>query len=85
MIRSLGNRAVLMVVLAAGITTAGALPAQAQSQAGKLGNEFTYTYYANAAHTGAPVGAFTFGYCPTYFSYSWGTRTAYLVTSEEAC
>jgi len=74
-----------MVLAAAAITTAGALPAQAQSPGGKLGNEFTYTYYANAAHTGAPVGGWTFGYCPTYFSNSWGTRTSYFVSSEEAC
>lgn len=85
MIRNIGNRAVSAVVLAAAITAAGALPAQAQSPAGKLGNQFTYTYYANAAHTGAQVGGWTFGYCPTYFSNSWGTRTTYFVSSEEAC
>ena len=86
MIRSLGHRAVCaMVLTAAAITTAGVLPAQAQSPAGKLGNQFTYTYYANAAHTGAPVGEWTYGYCPSYFSNSWGTRTTYFVSSEEAC
>lgn len=86
MTRNRGSRAVFAVVLAAAaITTTGALPAQAQSQAGKLGNQFTYTYYTNAAHTGAPVGGWTFGYCPTYFSSSWGTRTSYFLSSEEPC
>jgi hypothetical protein len=86
MTKNLGKRAVLAVLLAAAAaTTAGVLPAQAQSPAGKLGNEFTYTYYANAAHTGEPVGGMIFGYCPSYFSNSWGTRTTYFVTSEEAC
>lgn len=83
----LGNRAVFAVVLAAAaITMTGALPAQAQSPAaGKLGNQFTYTYYSTAADTGTPVGGWTFGYCPSYFSSSWGTKTSYFVTSEEAC
>lgn len=87
MSRKLGKRAVFAAVLAAAaITTAGTLSAQAESPAaGKLGNQFTYTYYANAAHTGAPVGGWTFGYCPTYFSSSWGTKTTYFVTSEESC
>jgi hypothetical protein len=86
MSRKLGNRAVFAVVVAAAaITAGGALPAQAQSPAGKLGNQFTYTYYSNAAHTGAPVGEWTFGYCPTYFSSSWGTRTSYYTTSEQPC
>jgi hypothetical protein len=81
-----GKRAVFAVVLAAAvITAASALPAGAQSAAGKLGNQFTYTYYATAAHSGAPVGGWTFGYCPSYFSDSWGTRTSYFVSSEEAC
>jgi hypothetical protein len=83
----LGKRAMFAVVLAATvITTAGALPAQAQSPAaGKLGNQFTYTYYSTAALTGAPVGGWTFGYCPSYFTNSWGTKTSYFVSSEEAC
>ena len=83
----LGKRATFAVVLAAAvITTAGALPAQAQSPAaGKLGNQFTYTYYSTAAHTGAAVGGWTFGYCPSYFTNSWGTKTSYFVSSEEAC
>ena len=86
MIRSLANRTIFTIVLAAAaITAAGTLPAQAQGPAGKLGNQFTYTYYATAAHTGEPVGGWTFGYCPTYFSSSWGTRTTYFVTSEEPC
>jgi hypothetical protein len=86
MTRNLGLRAALAVALAAAaVTTAGVLPAQAQSPAGKLGNEFTFTYYANSAHTGEPVGAWTYGYCPSYFSVSWGTRTSYFVSSEEAC
>jgi hypothetical protein len=85
MIRNLGNRAVFAVVLAAAMMTAGALPAQAQGTAGKLGNQFTYTYYASAAHTGTPVGKWIFGYCPSYFSESFGTRTSYFVLSEEAC
>jgi hypothetical protein len=86
MTRNRGSRAAFAVALAAAvITTTGALPAQAQSPAGKLGNEFQYTYYANAAHTGAPVGGFTYGYCPSYFSTSWGTRTPYFVSSEEPC
>jgi hypothetical protein len=85
--KSLGNRVIFAVMLvAAVVTTAGVLPAQAQSPAaGKLGNQFTYLYYANAAHTGEPVGEWVFGYCPSYFSHSWGTRTAYVVSSEEAC
>jgi hypothetical protein len=86
MTRNLGYRAVFALVLAAtAISTAAAAPAHAQSPAGKLGNEFTYTYYANSAHTGEPVGGFTYGYCPTYFSNSWGTRTVYFVSSEEPC
>ena len=86
MIRNRGSRALLTAVLAAAaIATTGALPAQAQSPAGKLGNVFQSTYYANAAHTGAPVGEFTYGYCPSYFSTSWGTRTPYFVSSEEPC
>jgi hypothetical protein len=81
-----GKRAIFAVVLAVAVlTTASALPARAQSAAGKLGHQFTYTYYATAAHTGAPVGEWTFGYCPSYFSDSWGTRTSYFVSSEEAC
>jgi hypothetical protein len=84
---NLRTRALFAAMLAAAaITTTGALPAQAQSPAaGKLGNQFTYTYYATAADTGTPVGGWTFGYCPSYFSSSWGTRTAYFVSSEEAC
>jgi Family of unknown function (DUF6289) len=87
MTNKFGNRAMFAVALAAALTTtAGALPAQAQSPAaGKLGNQFTYTYYSSAAHTGEPVGGWTFGYCPSYFSSSWGTKTTYFVTSEEAC
>jgi hypothetical protein len=86
MTANLGHRAIFAVVLAAAVmTTASALPARAESPAGKLGNQFTYTYYATAAHTGAPVGGWTFGYCPSYFSDSWGTRTSYFVSSEEAC
>jgi hypothetical protein len=88
MIRNMGSRALAAVMLAvAAVATAGTLPAQAQAQgpAGKLGNEFIYTYYANAAHTGAPVGGFIYGYCPSYFSNSWGTRTPYFVSSEEPC
>ena len=86
MTRNLRNRAVFALMLAAAVTTAGALPAQAQSPAaGKLGNQFTYTYYATAAHTGSPVGGWTFGYCPSYFSSTWGTRTSYFVTSEIPC
>ncbi len=81
-----GKSGVFAVVLAAAvITTAGAPPAQAQSPAGKLGNQFTYTYYATSADTGTPVGGWTFGYCPSYFSNSWGTRTSYFLSSEEAC
>jgi hypothetical protein len=88
MTRNLGKRAAFAVALtAAVIMTAGTLPAQAQAQspAGKLGNQFTYTYYATSAHTGEPVGGWTFGYCPSYFSNTWGTKTTYFVTSEEAC
>jgi hypothetical protein len=86
MTRNRGNRAVAAAVLAAAaLTAAVASPAQAQSPAGKLGNQFTYTYYATAAHTGEPVGEWIFGYCPSYFSNSWGTKTSYFVTSEEAC
>ena len=86
MTRKIGSRAVFAMVLAAAtITTAGALPAQARSPAGKLGNEFRYTYYSSAAHTGTPVGGWTYGYCPSYFSTSWGTRTSYFIMSEEAC
>jgi hypothetical protein len=86
MIRNLGHRAVFAVVLAgAAIMTVGALPAQAQTPSGKLGTQVTYTYYANAAHTGEPVGEWIFGYCPTYFSDIFGTRTSYFVSSEEAC
>jgi hypothetical protein len=81
--RKLGLRVTSALVLAtAAATMAAVLPAQAQSHTGKLGNQFTYTYYATAAHTGSPVGEWTFGYCPTYFSVSSGTRTAYFVTSE---
>jgi hypothetical protein len=86
MTRNRGNRAVFAVALtAAALATAIASPAQAQSPAGKLGNQFTYTYYATAAHTGEPVGEWVFGYCPSYFSNSWGTKTSYFVSSEEAC
>jgi len=82
-----GTRALFAAALTAVVmTTAAALPAHAQSPAaGKLGNQFTYTYYSTAAHTGAPVGGWTFGYCPSYFSNSWGTKTAYFVSSEESC
>lgn len=84
--RNFGKRAVFAVVMASAVaTTAGALPAQAQSPAGKLGNQFTYTYYTSAAHTGASVGGWTYGYCPSYFTVSWGTKTSYFVLSEEAC
>ena len=85
MTKNVGGRAIFAVLAAAAITAGGALPAQAQSPAGKLGNQFTYTYYANAAHTGAPVGGLIFGYCPSYFSNSWGTRTSYFISSEEPC
>ena len=85
MTRNLGRRSVFAVVLAAAAFTAGTLPAQAANPPGKLGNIFTQTYYANAAHTGSPVGGFTYGYCPTYFSNSWGTRTPYFISSEQPC
>jgi hypothetical protein len=86
MTKNLANRAIFALVLTAtAFSTAAAAPAHAQSPAGKLGNEFTDTYYANAALTGEPVGGFTYGYCPTYFSSSWGTRTVYFVSSEEPC
>lgn len=86
MTKNLRNRVVFAVVLAASvIATTGVLPAQASGPAGKLGNEFIFTYYANAALTGAPVGGWTYGYCPSYFSTSWGTRTSYFVSEEESC
>lgn len=83
----LGRRAAFAAMSAAAVvTTAGALPAQAQSPAaGKLGTQFTYTYYTTAAHTGTPVGDWTFGYCPSYFSNLVGTKTSYYVLSEMAC
>ena len=85
MTRSLRSRAIFAVVLgAAAITTAVAQPAHA-SPAGKLGTQFTETYYANAAHTGEPVGEWVYGYCPSYFSDMFGTKTAYSVLSSEAC
>jgi hypothetical protein len=67
------------------IADSWAFPAHAQSQtpAGRLGTQFTYTYYATAAHTGEAVGEWVFGYCPTYFSDTFGTKTAYCVLSEE--
>jgi len=86
MTRHLGRRTGLVTGLAAAaVMTAGVLPAQAQSPAGKSGNVFTFTYYANAAHTGSAVGQWIYGYCPGYFTNSWGTRTAYSVESEEPC
>jgi hypothetical protein len=88
MTRNRRNRAIFAVVLtAAAFSAAGVLPAHAQSQtpAGRLGTQFTYTYYATAAHTGEAVGEWVFGYCPTYFSDTFGTKTAYYVLSEESC
>lgn len=85
MTRHLGRRSALVALAATAVLTAGMLPAQAQSPAGKSGNVFTFTYYANAAHTGDPVGQWIYGYCPSYFTNSWGTRTAYQVESEQAC
>jgi hypothetical protein len=86
MTSKLRNRAIFAGALAAvAITTAAAVPAQAQSPAGKLGTQFTDTYYATAALTGTPVGEWVYGYCPTYFSDMFGTKTAYYVLSEESC
>jgi hypothetical protein len=85
MTRNLRNRAIFGAVLAAvALTAAGASPAHANA-AGKLGTQFTDTYYTNAAHTGEPVGEWVYGYCPTYFSDVYGTKTAYWVLSEESC
>jgi hypothetical protein len=85
MTSKLRKRALYAGVLAAvAITTAAAVPAQAQSH-GKLDTQFTDTYYATAALTGSPVGEWVYGYCPTYFSDLFGTKTAYYVLSEESC
>ncbi len=82
----LGRRAVVAGVLAAAaLTTAAVVPAQAQNPAGKLGTQFTETYYATSAHTGDPVGEWVYGYCPSYFSHLYGTKTAYFVLSSESC
>jgi hypothetical protein len=85
MTSKLRNRVIFAGVLAAvAVTTAAAVPAQAQSH-GKLDTQFTETYYATSADTGTPVGEWVYGYCPTYFSDMFGTKTAYFVLSSESC
>ena len=72
-------------VVAAGCALAVTTTGGAASATGKLGHVFTTTYYASADHSGQPVGGFVYGYCPNYFSSTWGTRTSYSTMTIDDC
>ncbi|TDP94895.1 hypothetical protein [Labedaea rhizosphaerae] len=71
--------------VAAGCALAVTMTGGPASATGKLGHMFTYTYYSSSAHTGEPVGGYVYGYCPSYFSSTWGVRTAYFTSTVEEC
>jgi hypothetical protein len=86
MTRNRAHRAALGVALAAAAVAATGVPsAQAQTYRPIGSYEYVTDYYANAAHTGQPVGYYIWGWCPNYFTLSGGTRTAYSTTFELAC
>jgi hypothetical protein len=86
MTRNRAYRAAFGVALAAAAVAAtGVPPAQAQTNRPSNSYEFVTDYYANAAHTGQPVGYFIWGWCPNYFTLSGGTSTSYSTTSELGC
>ena len=72
-------------VVVAGCALAVAVPTGDASATGKLGHMFTYTYYATADHSGQPIGGYVYGYCPSYFSSSWGTRSTYSTLTIDDC
>jgi hypothetical protein len=74
-----------VVLTAAALTMASALPAQAVSPAIGTGYLMTDTYWATAAHTGTPVGYHTWGYCPELVSIVSGTSSAYITASTQPC
>jgi hypothetical protein len=88
MTRNFSGKSMFAVVLtAAALTMAGALPAQAQASPKIPQHELiTDTYYANAAHTGGSVGYHSWGDCTDGpVNIVSGTETAYLTASSVPC
>jgi hypothetical protein len=86
MTRNRAYRAAFGVALAAAaVAVTGVAPAHAQTDRPPSSYEWVTTYYANAAHTGQPVGSYIYGWCPNYFTLSSGTRTSYSTTFMLAC
>jgi len=74
--KSWGKRSVLFAAALAVSLAASALP-----HAGP-GESYTFTYYADAAHT-VEVGGRSYGYCGEPFQ--WGTQTRYFSYYKTTC